>query len=560
MFLWPPDKAGSPVWPDYGPTHSVGSGRDFARWRREHDRVLRRRMPASRTLLWLVCLGISLLTFVLVLAGTALSAGPTRILGAWFPIGLVWGLPALFVLSRFAVIEIARTPQHGYRRRVLLCGVPLSVRTVPEGRLVRVREAGTGGWHGVSGITPSARLCVARADGHHLLLGHFPCSLFGLDALPGDAFAPLGADDPDDRPAVDGAQPAWVEETLPPHTGTKRGERRREAVVRARAEVLAGLEPDDALALRAGNASVRAFAFAFLPFVAGFVALVIVGCFRPVPSWSFLLLLAAFASGIAWFTTGSRKVLCPRCGSPAVSVRTFENGTRRYWLVCNECRIYAPGDNAGSGAARATVPAPRTIKTMNADELAAFHAQRDEENRRTRGPISYEEWFAERERLAAFLARRGVRGFERGGLDPSARRPWRERLLLLSGRIRQGRAFKGDFGLSDDWFENRLFGLQPLSSRMFRSDLLSAIRRYLGSPDNGFAVSIATDFPIVTETVVTARECVTDFAGDAVRKAETLARTDPAARRQLRDLRRLLGGVPGVALSPASEVVGKCGK
>ena len=78
---------------------------------------------------------------------------------------------------------------------------------------------------------------------------------------------------------------------------------------------------------------------------------------------------------------------------------------------------------------------------MNADELAAFHAQRDEENRRTRGPIS-----------------------------------------------------------------------------------------------------------IVTETVVTARECVTDFAGDAVRKAETLARTDPAARRQLRDLRRLLGG-----LSPASS-------
>ena len=95
---------------------------------------------------------------------------------------------------------------------------------------------------------------------------------------------------------------------------------------------------------------------------------------------------------------------------------------------------------------------------------------------------------------------------------------------------------------------------------MFRSGLLSAIRRHLGSPDNGFAVSIATDFPIVTETVVTARECVTDFAGDAVRKAETLARTDPAARRQLRDLRRLLGGVPGVALSPASEVVGKCGK
>ena len=541
VFLWPPDKAGSPVWPDYGPTHSVGSGRDFARWRREHaPAVLRRRMPASRTLLCLVCLGISLLTFVLVLAGTALSTGPTRILCAWFPIGLVWGLPALFVLSRFAVIEIARTPQHGYRRRVLLCGVPLSVRTVPEGRLVRVQEAGTGGWHGVSGISPSARLCVARADGHHLLLGQFPCLLFGLDALPEAAFAPLGADDPDARPAVDGAPPAWVEETLPPHTGTKRGERRREAVVRARAEVLTGLEPDDALALRAGNAFVRMFAF--LPFVAGIVALVIVGCLRPVPSWSFLLLLAAFASGIAWFTTGSRKVLCPRCGSPAVSVRTFENGTRRYWLVCNECRIYAPGDNAGSGAARATVPAPRTIKTMNADELAAFHARRDEENRKARGALSYEEWFAERERLAAFLARRGVRGFEHGGLDPSAKRSWRERLHLLSGRLRRGRAFRGDFGLSDDWFENRLFGLQLLSSRMFRSGLLSAIRRHLGSPDNGFAVSIATDFPIVTETVVTARECVTDFAGDAVRKAETLARTDPAARRQLRDLRRLLGG------------------
>ena len=365
VFLWPPDKAGSPVWPDYGPTHSLGSDRDFARWRREHDRVLRRRMPASRTLLWLVCLGISLLTFVLVLAGTALSTGPTRILGAWFPIGLVWGLPALFVLSRFAVIEIARTPQHGYRRRVLLCGVPLSVRTVPEGRLVRVQEAGTGGWHGVSGITPPARLCVARDDGHHLLLGHFPCFLFGLDALPEAAFAPLGADDPDDRPAVDGAPPAWVEETLPPHTGTKRGERRREAVVRARAEVLAGLEPDDALALRAGNASVRAFAFAFLPFVAGFVALVIVGCLRPVPSWSFLLLLAAFASGIACFTTGSRKVLCPRCGSPAVSVRTFENGTRRYWLVCNACRIYAPGDNAGSSCAhtaRTAAPCRRWLR------------------------------------------------------------------------------------------------------------------------------------------------------------------------------------------------------
>ena len=507
--------------------------------------VLRRRMPASRTLLCLVCLGIPLF-FVAVLAGAALTAdGPTslgRILGTCFFYGIVCGLPALFVLSRFAVVEIARTPQRGYCRRVLLCGVPLSVRTVPEGRLVRVQAAGTGGWHGVSGITPSARLCVARADGHHLLLGHFPCSLFGLDALPEAAFAPLGADDPDDRPAVDGAPPAWVEETLPPHTGTKRGERRREAVVRARAEVLAGLEPDDALALRAGNAFVRMFAFAFLPFVAGIVALVVVGCFRPVPSWSFLLLLVAFASGIAWFTTGSRKVLCPRCGSPAVSVRTFENGTRRYWLVCNTCRIYAPGNNAGSGVASTTAPAPWTVGAMNADELAAFHARLDEENLRTRGPLSYEEWLAERERLAAFLSRRGVRGFEHGGLDPSARRSWRERLLLLSGRIRQGRAFKGDFGLSDDWFENRLFGLQLLSSRMFRSGLLSAIRRHLGSPDNGFAVSIATDFPIVTETVVTARECVTDFAGDAVRKAEALARTDPAARRQLRDLRRLLGG------------------
>ena len=184
-----------------------------------------------------------------------------------------------------------------------------------------------------------------------------------------------------------------------------------------------------------------------------------------------------------------------------------------------------------------------TMNAMNADELAAFHARRDEENRKARGALSYEEWFAERERLAAFLARRGVRGFEHGGLDPSAKRSWRERLHLLSGRLRRGRAFRGDFGLSDDWFENRLFGLQLLSSRMFRSGLLSAIRRHLGSPDNGFAVSIATDFPIVTETVVTARECVTDFAGDAVRKAETLARTDPAARRQLRDLRRLLGGL-----------------
>ena len=187
--------------------------------------------------------------------------------------------------------------------------------------------------------------------------------------------------------------------------------------------------------------------------------------------------------------------------------------------------------------------APRTVCAMNADELAAFHTRRDEENRKARGALSYEEWFAERERLAVFLARRGVRGFEHGGLDPSAKRSWRERLHLLSGRLRRGRAFRGDFGLSDDWFENRIFGLQLLSSRMFRSGLLFAIRRHLGSPDNGFAVSIATDFPIVTETVVTARECVTDFAGDAVRKAEALARTDPAARRQLRDLRRLLGGL-----------------
>ena len=207
---------------------------------------------------------------------------------------------------------------------------------------------------------------------------------------------------------------------------------------------------------------------------------------------------------------------------------------------------YGPTHSVGSGrdfARWRREHAPRTVCAMNADELAAFHARRDEENRKARGALSYEEWFAERERLAAFLARRGVRRFEHGGLDSSARRSWRERLHLLSGRLRRGRAFRGDFGLSDDWFENRLFGLQLLSSRMVRSGLLSAIRRHLGSPDNGFAVSIATDFPIVTETVVTARECVTDFAGDAVRKAETLARTDPAARRQLRDLRRLLGGL-----------------
>ena len=150
---------------------------------------------------------------------------------------------------------------------------------------------------------------------------------------------------------------------------------------------------------------------------------------------------------------------------------------------------------------------------MDANELAAFHARRDAENLRTRGPLSYEEWLAERERLAAFLARRCV---------PA------------------GTGVQGDFSLSDDWFENRLFGLRMLSSRMFRSDLLSAIRRHLGSLDNGFAVSIVTDFPIVTETVVTARECVTDFAGDAVAKAEALARTDPTARRQLRDIRRPL--------------------
>lgn len=299
-------------------------------------------MSASRTLLWLVCLGIPLLSSVAALAGTALAAGTAdlgRILGACFSYGLVWGLPALFVLSRFAVVEIARTPQRGYRRRVLLLGVPLSVRTVPEGRLVRVREAGFGGSHGIGGFTPSARLCVACSDGHHLLMRHLPCYFFGLDALPEADFAPLGAADPDDRVSVPGTPPAWVEETLPPHTGTKRGERRREAAIRARADVLAGLQPDDALALRAGNSAARAF---LLTFVVCVIALFAVDFFLSVPPWIWLAWFAGYVACIAWLMTGLRKVRCPRCGAPAVTVRSVENGTRRFWFVCRACGIYAP--------------------------------------------------------------------------------------------------------------------------------------------------------------------------------------------------------------------------
>jgi len=32
VFLWPPDRAGTPVWPDYGPARSLGTDRDYARW------------------------------------------------------------------------------------------------------------------------------------------------------------------------------------------------------------------------------------------------------------------------------------------------------------------------------------------------------------------------------------------------------------------------------------------------------------------------------------------------------------------------------------------------
>ena len=38
VFLWPPDRAGTPVWPDYGPARSLGTDRDYARWRKERRR------------------------------------------------------------------------------------------------------------------------------------------------------------------------------------------------------------------------------------------------------------------------------------------------------------------------------------------------------------------------------------------------------------------------------------------------------------------------------------------------------------------------------------------
>lgn len=61
VFLWPPEKAGSPVWPDFGPTRSVGSDRDFARWCREHDRT-RTAAPRRRWLrrvAWLALAGVA---------------------------------------------------------------------------------------------------------------------------------------------------------------------------------------------------------------------------------------------------------------------------------------------------------------------------------------------------------------------------------------------------------------------------------------------------------------------------------------------------------------------
>ena len=78
VFLWPPDKAGTPVWPDFGPAHSVGSDRDFARWRREHDRT-RTAAPRRRWLRRLACLALAGVLFVLACNAAVLVAAAGRV-------------------------------------------------------------------------------------------------------------------------------------------------------------------------------------------------------------------------------------------------------------------------------------------------------------------------------------------------------------------------------------------------------------------------------------------------------------------------------------------------
>lgn len=92
VFLWPPDKAGSPVWPDYGPTHSVGSGRDFARWRREHDRtsIASAPSPCRRWLRRLACLALAGVLFILVCNLAVLVAAAGRVT----PVGRAAEAPA----------------------------------------------------------------------------------------------------------------------------------------------------------------------------------------------------------------------------------------------------------------------------------------------------------------------------------------------------------------------------------------------------------------------------------------------------------------------------------
>ena len=92
VFLWPPDKAGSPVWPDYGPTHSVGSDRDFARWRREHDRtsIASAPSPCRRWLRRLVRLALAGVLFILVCNLAVLIAAAGRVT----PIGHAAEAPA----------------------------------------------------------------------------------------------------------------------------------------------------------------------------------------------------------------------------------------------------------------------------------------------------------------------------------------------------------------------------------------------------------------------------------------------------------------------------------
>lgn len=72
---------------------------------------------------------------------------------------------------------------------------------------------------------------------------------------------------------------------------------------------------------------------------------------------------------------------------------------------------------------------------MNADELAAFHARRNEENLRARGPLPYEEWFAETLARTDPAARRQLRDLRRllGGPSPaSSRRRWLRRFVRLA--------------------------------------------------------------------------------------------------------------------------------